>query len=151
MTSPTSPTSPTERTPPPSRYGKAPMPAGNRRRIVVALGALTVLLGLAVAISLYQRFEQVAVSGEMVAYDVLDEQSASVTISVTRKDPAVPVVCIVRARARDGSESGRREILVGPSTERTVQITATVKTYKQPYVGDIYGCGTDVPPYLRAP
>lgn len=127
------------------------MAAGTRRRLVIALGVLTVMLGLAVAISLYQRFEQVAVSGEMVAYEVLDEQSASVTISVTRKDPAVPVVCIVRARARDGAESGRREILVGPSAERTVQVTATVKTYKRPYVGDIYGCGTDVPPYLTAP
>lgn len=144
-------TMPAGRSTPPSRYGRTPMAAGTRRRIVIALGVLTVLLGLAVAISLYQRFEQVAVSGEMVAYDVLDEQSASVTISVTRKDPAVPVVCIVRARARDGSESGRREILVGPSTERTVQVTATVKTYKRPYVGDIYGCGTDVPPYLTAP
>lgn len=127
------------------------MAARTRRRIVIALGALTVMLGLLVAMNLYQRFEQVAVSGEMVAYDVLDEQSASVTISVTRKDPAIPVVCIVRARARDGSESGRREILVGPSTQRTVQVTATVKTYKRPYVGDIYGCGTDVPPYLTAP
>jgi hypothetical protein len=87
----------------------------------------------------------------MVAYDVLDEQTASVTISVTRQDPAMPVVCVVRARARDGAESGRREVLVGPSTERTVQFTTTVKTYKRPYVGDIYGCGTTVPPYLTAP
>lgn len=138
-------------TPPPARYGKAPMPAATRRRIVFALGAVTILLGLGVAIGGYQRFEEVAVDGEMVAYEVLDEQTASVTITVTRKDPAVPVVCIVRARSRDGSETGRREILVGPSTERTVQVTATVKTYKRPYVGDIYGCGTTVPAYLRAP
>ena len=143
--------SPTGRTPPPSRYGRAPMSAVTRRRVVIALGTLTVLLGLGVAVGLYQRYEEVAVAGEMVAYDVLDEQTASVTISVTRKDPAVPVVCVVRARARDGAESGRREVLVGPSTERTVQVTTTVKTYKRPYVGDIYGCGTTVPPYLTAP
>jgi hypothetical protein len=139
------------RTPPPSRYGRAPIAAATRRRIVIALGALTVLLGLGLAVGAYQRFERAPVEGDMVAYDVLDEQTASVTISVTRKDPAVPVVCIVRARSRDGAESGRREILVGPSTERTVQVTSIVKTYKRPFVGDIYGCGTAVPPYLTAP
>lgn len=139
------------RTPPSSRYGRAPIAAATRRRIVIALGALTVLLGLGLAIGAYQRFERAPVEGEMAAYDVLDEQTTSVTISVTRRDPAVPVVCIVRARSRDGAEIGRREILVGPSTERTVQVTSTVKTYKRPYVGDIYGCGTVVPPYLRAP
>lgn len=142
---------PTGWTPPPSRYGRAPMSAATRRRVVIALGTLTVLLGLGVAVGLYQRFEEVPVAGEMVAYDVLDEQTVTVTISVTRKDPAVPVVCVVRARARDGAESGRREVLVGPSTERTVQVTTTVKTFKPPYVGDIYGCGTTVPPYLTAP
>jgi hypothetical protein len=130
---------------------RAPMSSVTRRRVVIALGTLTVLLGLGVAAGLYQRYEEVAVTGEMVAYDVLDEQTASVTISVTRQDPAMPVVCVVRARARDGAESGRREVLVGPSTERTVQFTTTVKTYKRPYVGDIYGCGTTVPPYLTAP
>jgi len=31
-----------------------------------------------------------------------------------------------------------------------VQVTATVKSYRRPFVGDIYGCGTDIPPYLRA-
>jgi hypothetical protein len=127
------------------------MSSVTRRRVVIALGTLTVLLGLGVAAGLYQRYEEVAVTGEMVAYDVLDEQTASVTISVTRQDPALPVGCVVRARARDGAESGRREVLVGPSTERTVQFTTTVKTYKRPYVGDIYGCGTTVPPYLTAP
>jgi hypothetical protein len=40
---------------------------------------------------------------------------------------------------------------VGPSTQRTVQVTTTVKTFKPPYVGDIYGCGTTVPLYLTAP
>jgi hypothetical protein len=73
----------------------------------------------------------------------------SITISVTRKDPATPEVCIVRARSRDGAETGRREILVGASQAKTVQVTTTVKSYKRPFVGDIYGCGVDVPGYLR--
>ncbi len=61
------------------------------------------------------------------------------------------MVCIVRARAIDGSETGRREVLVGPSDQRVVQVTTLVKSTRKPVVGDVYGCGTDVPSYLVAP
>ncbi|MDT5102612.1 MAG: hypothetical protein QOI25_125, partial [Mycobacterium sp.] len=71
--------------------------------------------------------------------------------SVTRKDPSRPVVCIVRARSINGGETGRREVLVPPSSQATVQVTAIVKTSQRPVVGDVYGCGTDVPSYLVAP
>jgi hypothetical protein len=57
----------------------------------------------------------------------------------------------VRVRAKDGSETGRREVLIPPSTQKTVQVTAVLKSSKPAAVGDIYGCGTDVPAYLRAP
>jgi hypothetical protein len=124
------------------------MPAATRRRIVIALGALTILATLVAAFIGYQRFEGVDVEGEPAAFEVLDDQTVSVTVSVTRKDPAMPVVCIVRARAYDGSETGRREVLVGPASARTIQVTTTVKSYRRAAVGDVYGCGTDVPSYL---
>ncbi len=92
------------------------------------------------------------VKGELGGYKLIDNQTVSVTITVTRADPGGrPVVCIVRARSKDGGEVGRREILVPPSTETSVQVTTEVKTTKPPAVGDIYGCGTDVPAYLRTP
>ncbi|BBZ48281.1 hypothetical protein MPRM_55620 [Mycobacterium parmense] len=80
---------------------------------------------------------------------MIDAQTASVTISVTRSDPARPVDCIVRVRSEDGAETGRREVLVAPSRESTVQVTTTLKSSKPPVMADIYGCGTDVPGYLR--
>lgn len=136
---------------PPGRYGRAPMPAATRRRVVVALGSLATVGLIAAAVVVYQRFEGTDVEGKMVAYEVLDNQTVSVTISVTRKNPSTPVVCLVRARSRDGAETGRREVLVGPADARTVQVTTTVKSYQRPLVGDIYGCGTDIPSYLRNP
>ncbi|MFM9035968.1 MAG: DUF4307 domain-containing protein [Mycobacterium sp.] len=142
---------PAEPARPPSRYGSEPIPSDARRWVVRGLAALTVLATLAIAVVAYQRFEGVAVEGKTAAFEVLDDQTVEVTISVTRKDPATPVTCIVRARAYDGAETGRREVLVGPAAERTIQITTTVKSYRRPAVGDVYGCGTVVPPYLTAP
>ena len=34
--------------------------------------------------------------------------------------------------------------------DETVQVTTVVKASRPPVVGDVYGCGTDVPSYLVA-
>jgi hypothetical protein len=39
-------------------------------------------------------------------------------------------------------------VLVPPSTRKTVQVTTVVKASRPPVVGDVYGCGADVPSYL---
>ncbi|WP_167098495.1 DUF4307 domain-containing protein [Mycobacterium sp. DL592] len=134
-----------------SRYGRQRMSATTRRWLAIALGVVALALGVVVAVVGYQRFEGNDVEGTMAAYEVVDSQTVSVTISVTRKDPSRPAHCIVRVRSRDGAETGRREILVAPSEQKTVQVTATVKSSKPPFVGDIYGCGMDVPSYLVTP
>jgi len=136
---------------PAARYGKQRLAAGTRRRIAFALGVLVVALTVIVAVVAYQRFARADVQGTINAYQVLDDHTVSVTISVTRTDPSQPVSCIVRARSSDGDETGRREILVLPAKEATVQVSTTVKSYKRAFVGDIYGCGTDVPRYLVSP
>ena len=45
---------------------------------------------------------------------------------------------------------GATEVLVPPSSQATVNVTTTVKATRPPVVGDVYGCGTDVPSYLVA-
>jgi hypothetical protein len=134
---------------PEARYGRSRRSRIPRRWVVVTLGALVVVAGLVVAVIGYHRFGTSDVKGTMAGYRVIDDQTASITISVTRSDPSRPVDCIVRVRAKDGSETGRRELLVPPSDAATVQVTTTVKSFEPPVVADIYGCGTDVPAYLR--
>lgn len=133
---------------PASRYGRPSMSAITRRRIVTALAALVVLAGIGAAAVAYQRYEGTDVEGEPAAFEVLDDRTVSITISVTRKNPEQTVVCIVRARSQDGAETGRREIVVGPAQAKTIQVTTTVPSFRTPYVGDVYGCGTKVPGYL---
>ncbi|MGV0836108.1 DUF4307 domain-containing protein [Mycolicibacterium thermoresistibile] len=136
---------------PTARYGRQPVSAANRRWLVIGVTVLAVIVSAIVAVIAYQRLGSPEVEGEMGAYRVLDDQTVEVTISVTREDPTQPVVCIVRARSRDGTETGRREILVPPSTDTVVQVTTVVKTSQPPFVGGIYGCGAEVPDYLIAP
>lgn len=133
---------------PAARYGRQRLSLSNRRWIAVGLGVLALAIGIAVAVIASQRFGTGEVKGELGGYQLVDDETVQVTITVTRDDPSKPVVCIVRARSIDGSETGRRELLVPPSTQKTVQVTTVVKTSRPPVVGDVYGCGADVPSYL---
>jgi hypothetical protein len=119
--------------------------------VAVALALLVVILGGTAAVIGYKRINSTDVAGEMVAYRLIDPQTVEVTVNVTRSDPTQPAVCIIRGRSRDGSETGRRELLVPPSDITTVQVIGVVKTSGPPAVGDVYGCGSDVPDYLVAP
>lgn len=134
---------------PEARYGHSRLSRVSRRRLIIGLAVLVGAAGLVVAVVGYQRLGTGDVAGSLAGYRVIDDETASVTISVTRSDPSRPVDCIVRVRAMDGSETGRREVLVPPSGQATVQVTTTVKSFRPPVMADVYGCGTDVPSYLR--
>jgi hypothetical protein len=136
---------------PTARYGRQKLSRRTRRRVVIGLFLLIVTAGVVIALIAFQRFGTGDVKGELGGYKIVDDETVAVTITVTRSDPSVPAVCIVRARSINGDETGRREILVPPSTATSVVIDAVVKSTKPPVVGDIYGCGIDVPPYLVAP
>lgn len=136
---------------PDARYGRPRLSRRARRRVAIALGVLVAAAGIVIAVIGYQRISTSAVTGSLVGYRLVDDETASVTISVTRSDPSRPVACIVRVRATNGSETGRRELLVPPSEATTVQVTTTVKSSRPPVMADVYGCGTEVPSYLRLP
>lgn len=136
---------------PDARYGRPRLSRRARRRVAIALGVLVAAAGIVIAVIGYQRISTSAVTGSLVGYRLVDDETASVTISVTRSDPSRPVACIVRVRATNGSETGRRELLVPPSEATTVQVTKTVKSSQPPVMADVYGCGTEVPSYLRLP
>lgn len=136
---------------PATRYGSREQSRSNRRWILFAVAVLSVVVGVVVAVVAFQRFNSNEVKGELTGYQLIDDETVEVTIGVERPDPSKPVVCIVRARSKDGSETGRREILVPPGSGRVVQVTTEVKSTRKPVMGDIYGCGTDVPSYLVTP
>lgn len=136
---------------PAARYGRRHLGHRQRRWITAVLALTVVAVGVLAAWVAAHRLTPTDVAGKVVRFEVVDTQTVDVTFSVTREDPSRPAVCIVRATSQDGSETGRREVLVPPAAERTVQVTVPVRTSKPPYVGDLYGCGLNVPGYLVSP
>ncbi|AHH21335.1 hypothetical protein NONO_c65650 [Nocardia nova SH22a] len=130
------------------RYGSAPR--RNRRWIPIALGIVVVIAGLIVAYVGYRQYGPKDIQPDQLGYDLVDNSTVTVHFKVTRKHPEQPVVCVVRGMDTEGSEVGRREVLVPGSDSGTVELNTTVKTTSRPANGNIYGCSGEVPPYLRA-
>ena len=135
---------------PAARYGRQRLSRRSRRWWAIGLTVVVLLAGVVIAIVASQRLGSGDVQGELGGYQIVDNETLSVTIKVTRADPSRPVVCIVRAKSIDGAETGRREVLVPPSSQATVNVTTRVKATRPPVVADVYGCGTNVPSYLVA-
>ncbi|WP_280253756.1 DUF4307 domain-containing protein [Nocardia abscessus] len=134
--------------PPADRYGTRPRK--RRRWVAPALGVVVVLAGLGVAYLGYQKYGPDDIEAEQLGYVVVDDSTMTIRLKVTRADPQRPVVCFVRAMARDGSELGRREVLVEPSGSGTVELTTVVRSSARPASGSVYACSDQVPGYLQA-
>lgn len=138
---------------PEGRYPAHTGPSGIRGalspRLRILFVAVVLILGLGVAYVGYLKFAVKPIEGTQLSFDIVDDSTMSIRFSVTRADPSEPAVCIIRARSRDGSETGRREVYIAPSSG-TVDLTSEVRTSSAPAVGDVYGCSLDVPGYLLA-
>ncbi|MGH4016183.1 MAG: DUF4307 domain-containing protein [Pseudonocardiaceae bacterium] len=137
---------------PEGRYGPRSPSSGRRSRWARPLGTvLAALAGLAVAVIGYRTFAETPVQGQALGFELLSSSSepnaVSVRFEVVRDDPGRPAVCIVRARSRDGEETGRKEVYVPPATGPVV-LTTVVRTSRPPVTADLYGCSLQVPPYL---
>ncbi|MFC6014061.1 DUF4307 domain-containing protein [Nocardia lasii] len=131
------------------RYGTKP--PVRRVWVLVALAVGVVVAGFTVAYLGYQKYGPKSIETEQLGYVVVDDATLDVRIKVTRDDPQRAVVCFVRAMDRDAAEVGRREVLVPGSDSTSVVVNTTVKTSARASAGDIYGCGDQVPGYLRLP
>lgn len=131
-----------------NRYGTGP--ARNRRWVPIALGIVVVILGLIVAYVGYRQYGPKDIEPDQLGYDVVDDSTLTVHFKLTRKNPEQPVVCLVRGMDTEGSEIGRREVLIPGSDSGTVELTTTVRTTARPANGNIYGCSDQVPAYLKA-
>ncbi len=135
-------------TTPAGRYPGARTTRISARTTLIAL-AIALTLGIALAVVFYLRFGSSEIETGTVSFDLVDDSTVAMSFSVTRNEPSKPVVCIVRARSKEADETGRREILVPPSDAKTTVVNTSVTTSRPPVVAEVYGCGYDVPGYLK--
>lgn len=118
----------------------------------VVAGFLVLLVGALVvagAVAGYRLSATPTISGEVIGVTVVDDERTDVVMTVTRDDPGTAAYCIVRAQDQTKGEVGRREVYVPPSENTAIQVDMSIATSARAFVADVYGCGDDVPDYLR--
>ncbi|AWH97374.1 DUF4307 domain-containing protein [Dietzia psychralcaliphila] len=118
----------------------------------VVAGFLVLLVGALVvagAVAGYRLSATPDISGEVIGVTVVDDSRTDVVLTVTRDDPGTAAYCIVRAQDQTKGEVGRREVYVPPSANSAIQVDMSIATSSRAFVADVYGCGDDVPDYLR--
>jgi hypothetical protein len=131
---------------PEGRYGSRARPTGGRWRRWALAGA-GLLLATGVAFVAYRNLGSTPIDSQRTGFEVLDGSSVRISIDVVRDEPGRPAVCVVRARVRDGSEGGRKEVLVPPGRSST-SLSTVIKSSSDPVTADVVGCSYQVPPYL---
>jgi hypothetical protein len=138
----------TQRERPAGRYGSRDTRRGPRWVYWALLGVF-VAAGLVVAYVAYVNLGDGPITTEPASYQIVDDGTVKFGFTVTRDDPSKAADCIVRTRAADGDEAGRREVLVpAGGGQRTVD--TVVHTSKRAVSVEVYGCSYQVPPYLTA-
>src|ERR1700682_4877358 len=84
---------------PADRYGRPRLSRPARRWTVIGLAVLILTAGVAIAVVGFQRLGSGDVQGTLGGYQLVDDETVSVTISVTRADPSRPGGGVGRARA----------------------------------------------------
>ena len=143
---------PSQRIPsrPEDRYGDAQTGSGLAGKVVAAFLVLLVgALLVAGGITIYRLNATPDITSEVIGVEVVDDQLVRVSMTVSRDEPGEAAYCIIRAQDQSKGELGRREVFVPPSENGTIQIDTEIVTTARAFMADVYGCGDDVPDYLR--
>ena len=127
------------------RYGTRP--ARTSRRTYWILGACALVVSAFVAWVAYVNLGSAAISTQSTSFENLPDNAMEMTFEITRDDPSRPAVCIVRALALDGTESGRKEVLIPPGDAST-WMTTVIQNGAEPVTANVFGCSYQVPEYL---
>ena len=122
---------------PPGRYD-APrrLPAGPARQVALGVAALAVLV---VAYLAFARSSAGSAAGSVISYRVVSAERVELRFQV-RRPPGRGAVCVVRARAADGSEVGSADVVVPASPRGTVEVDHVLPTTRLATTGEVDRC-----------
>lgn len=128
---------------PAGRYGRRRDPARRRRArwLTTAFALLVAAGGAAIAVKLYQQYEQAPYAVENVAVGTVTDSSVSVSFDLRR--PGGAATCTVVALARNGARLAVDEIEVpAPAAgSDTAHVSYTLHTITRPFTATVQGCG----------
>jgi len=118
------------------RYPKPRVP----RTAKVVLVALGVAIAMGWLIWAALAHSRPAVAAQVAAYTVTSDTTISVTISVDRRDPSVPVTCRLIAQAEDFQPVAEQQVPIEASTARVVDKRIVLTTMRRATSASVKGC-----------
>lgn len=114
-----------------------------RRRsssLIVVVG-LVVLVGL-VGWTMWAGLTKAGsgISAQLFSYQVVDDARIDVVVKVHRSDPSRAGTCTVQAQAPNGETVAELDVAVPPSSEKNVDVAASLKTYLRAHTAVLAGC-----------
>ena len=109
------------------RYPKPRMP----RPLLVGLITVGVVLALTWLVWTALLHSRPVVAAEVVTLRIDSDTSVSATISVERRDPAIPVTCRVLAQAADFQPVGEQLVPVAASSDHLVNASVVLTTLRR--------------------
>ncbi|BAU95370.1 hypothetical protein N24_1108 [Corynebacterium suranareeae] len=118
-------------------------------KIIAVIGVLLVIAIVIVGANYLKNRDARTVTGQMGAFERIDDDTFRFEVDVTRDDPSQVAYCIVTAKDYAHAEVGRREVLVEPSEHSTVRISTLIPTREPAVSGGVYGCSTVIPSHMN--
>ncbi|ALC05406.1 hypothetical protein CDES_04820 [Corynebacterium deserti GIMN1.010] len=118
-------------------------------KIIAIVGVLLIIAIVIVGANFLKARDSQTVSGQMGAFERIDDDTFRFEVDVTRDDPSQVAYCIVTAKDYSHAEVGRREVLVEPSEHSTVRISTLIPTRDIAVSGGVYGCSTKIPSHMN--
>jgi Domain of unknown function (DUF4307) len=118
------------------RYPKPRMP----RPLLAGLISVGVVLAVTWLVWTALRYSQPVASAQVQAFQITSDTAVSVTISVQRPDPSVPVTCRVLAQGADHQSVGEQQVPVAASSRQIVDVNLVLTTLRRAAAVVIKGC-----------
>jgi amino acid transporter len=118
------------------RYPKPRMP----RALLAGLIGVGVVLALTWLVWTALLHSRPTVSAQVKTFEITSDSSASVTLSVERRDPSVPVSCRVLAQAIDFQPVGEKQVPVAASSGHVVEVNLVLTTLRRATAVVVKGC-----------
>jgi hypothetical protein len=113
------------------------------RTVKVALIGLGVVIAMSWLIWAALVHSRPAVAAQVAAYAVTSDTTMSVTISVDRRDPSVPVTCRLIAQAEDFQPVAEQQVPIEASTARVVDKRIVLTTMRRATSASVKVCVVD--------